>query len=166
MTAERWLPVVGFESRYAVSSHGRVWSWFRGGRHLKLCENGSGYHSVALGHGNSRCVHRLVLKAFVGPPPAGYMGCHNDGVSTNNRVDNLRWDTRKSNAEDRVRHGGYPCGVQHRDAKLTEADVVDICRRLDLGESQRAIGKDYPVCHTTIGDIKTGKRWSRFTGRG
>lgn len=42
-------------------------------------------------------VHRLVLMAFVGPPPAGYVCDHKDGSPSNNRLDNLEWVTHKEN---------------------------------------------------------------------
>ena len=50
-------------------------------------------------------MHRLVLGAFAGPPPEGMEGCHEDNDKTNNRLDNLRWDTRPGNHSDKARHG-------------------------------------------------------------
>lgn len=50
-------------------------------------------------------IHRLVLAAFVGAPPEGLIGCHNDGNKLNNHVSNLRWDTYSSNMLDAVKHG-------------------------------------------------------------
>lgn len=50
-------------------------------------------------------MHRLVLEAFVGPCPIGMEACHNDGDTSNNQVDNLRWDTRSSNHMDKEKHG-------------------------------------------------------------
>jgi hypothetical protein len=73
-----------------------------------------------------RTVHQLVLEAFVGPKPEGFECCHADDDPTNNRLENLRWDTQCANAADRIRNGGYPRGTRHRDAVLTEASVRDI----------------------------------------
>ncbi|QOV97160.1 HNH endonuclease [Rhodococcus pyridinivorans] len=53
----------------------------------------------------NRKVHRLVLEAFTGPCPDGMVGCHNDGDTTNNRLDNLRWDTPGANNRDKRTHG-------------------------------------------------------------
>lgn len=50
-------------------------------------------------------VHRLVLEAFVGPRPEGMFGCHNNGDPSDNRLENLRWDTPKNNSADMIRHG-------------------------------------------------------------
>ena len=50
-------------------------------------------------------VHRVVLEAFVGPCPEGHEACHNNGNPSDNRLENLRWDTKSANALDRVRDG-------------------------------------------------------------
>ena len=55
----------------------------------------------------SRYVHHLVLEAFVGLRPQGTEACHSDGDATNNRLDNLRWDTSESNKADAIRLGQF-----------------------------------------------------------
>lgn len=120
--AERWLPVIGYEGCYEVSDYGRVRSLGRrvnsptGGRTLRarllvpMLDTG-GYPRVSLNLQGSVTidrVHRLVLKAFVGPPPAGLWGCHYDGNPGNNRLSNLRWDSPSSNVADAKRHGTLP----------------------------------------------------------
>ena len=52
-------------------------------------------------------IHALVLTAFVGPRPEGMDGCHNNGDHTDNRLSNLRWDTKSENMLDAVRHGTH-----------------------------------------------------------
>jgi hypothetical protein len=110
---ETWMPVHGFEGLYEVSDLGNVRSFARGwdGRPLRSSPNGRGYMSVNFWKGNratSHRVHRLVLEAFVGLPPDGMEGCHNDGNKRNNQLSNLRWDTRSANARDKGRHGNDP----------------------------------------------------------
>ena len=119
---ENWKPVVGFEGAYEVSDRGRVFSlprrtrhWrggtvARGGKMLALAVGEAGYPLVSLGRDgriSQHLVHRLVLEAFVGPCPKGMECCHEDGVRTNNRLSNLRWDTRKANHADAIRHGTH-----------------------------------------------------------
>lgn len=121
--SERWLPVVGSDGFYEVSDQGRVRSVPRlitkrdgrtqpvPGRILKLGFDTYGYPIITVrgnGRKSTRTVHQLVLIAFVGPKPEGMECCHNDGNRTNNRLSNLRWDTKKSNALDAVRHGTRP----------------------------------------------------------
>jgi len=45
-------------------------------------------------------VHRLVLEAFVGPCPHGCEACHRNNDPSDNRIENLRWDTKQSNLAD------------------------------------------------------------------
>lgn len=121
---ERWLPVVGFEGMYEVNNRGQVRSLdrvvstthgpsHRRGKLLKqsLCRpNQNGRWTVWLsrdGKDYAKRVHVLMLEAFVGPRPEGYLGCHNDGNRDNNTLANLRWDTASSNGFDRVRHGNH-----------------------------------------------------------
>lgn len=119
---ETWKAIPEWEGYYEVSDHGRVRSVGRSlprinGRPLNLRSkilkgslNQNGYVIVALNRDNrkvGRGVHRLVLLAFVGPAPAGTEACHFDGNPANNRIDNLRWDTRSGNTYDRVRHGTH-----------------------------------------------------------
>lgn len=70
-------------------------------------------------------IHRLVLLAFVGPCPPGCECLHHDGNRSNNRLPNLRWGTKKENAEDMERHGRRPRGSRHGIAKLNESKVAE-----------------------------------------
>lgn len=55
----------------------------------------------------TRYVHQLVLEAFVGPRPEGMEACHWNDVCTDNRLENLRWDTTSANRHDQVRNGRH-----------------------------------------------------------
>jgi hypothetical protein len=62
--------------------------------------------SVVLGkQKGSATVHSLVMLAFVGPRPDGLEVCHNNGVASDNRLSNLRYDTRSENNVDSSKHG-------------------------------------------------------------
>jgi hypothetical protein len=71
-------------------------------------------------------VHLLVLEAFVGPRPPGLEGCHANDIKADNRLVNLRWDTRKSNTRDKVRNDRIARGERNAWAKLTEAKIREI----------------------------------------
>lgn len=63
---------------------------------VRLCKKGVKYATT---------VHRLVLETFVGLCPDSMEACHNNGIRDDNRLGNLRWDTRKNNQRDRIKHG-------------------------------------------------------------
>lgn len=118
MNNEQWKPIPGYEGIYEVSAQGRVRSIDRldargrriRGRVLKPETNRYGHLQVGLWSGGEKCkayVHRLALLAFIGPPPEGMEGCHNDGNPSDNRLENLRWDTRSANMLDKVLHGTH-----------------------------------------------------------
>ena len=122
MSIEEWRPVPGHPG-YEVSSRGRVRSLDRvmevgsrwgktvllplKGRMLRQATRPSGHRTLGLTGGQTRDVHALVLEAFVGPRPDGMEACHNNGDPADNRLENLRWDTRRENALDRIRHGTH-----------------------------------------------------------
>ncbi|MGC5027075.1 NUMOD4 motif-containing HNH endonuclease [Tsukamurella sp. DT100] len=115
---EVWLPVVGYEGYYEVSTEGRVRSVDRvivtrdgtsrrqRGVELQGKAARSGYIYVTLSSGDAvyAAVHRLVLEAFVGPCPEGMEACHFNDSASDNRLENLRWDTHDRNVADRVRN--------------------------------------------------------------
>lgn len=131
MNIEEWRAALRFEGAYEVSNLGRVRSLDRSFTYQKVDQYSgriitvtkrvrgqllrpgtmkSGHQFVVLGRGNGFCVHTLVLSAFVGACPDGLECCHNDGNPANNHVNNLRWDTRKSNVHDMIRHGTMKFG--------------------------------------------------------
>lgn len=119
-TTEQWRDVPGWEGIYEVSDHGRVRSLDRQkeyrdgriysypGRILKLRVNQKGYLRAGLYDGSKAkdwYIHRLVMRAFVGPCPEGMQVCHDDGDKTNNRLDNLRYGSQSDNEYDKQKHG-------------------------------------------------------------
>lgn len=62
--------------------------------------------------GKHHYVHQLVLLAFVGPCPDGMEVCHNNGNSHDNRLINLRYDTRSANTLDKVTHGTHTNAIK------------------------------------------------------
>ena len=109
---EIWKDLPGQEGRYQVSNMGSVRSIDRPvrvvchgvdtvriakGKLLRPGRNNSGHVTVAIGRGNSRPVHQLVLEVFVGPRPAGCEVLHLNHTPADNRLENLRYGTRSEN---------------------------------------------------------------------
>lgn len=105
-------------------------------------------------------VHRLVLLAFVGPCPEGMEACHNNGDRRDNRLENLRWDTRRKNIQDREKHGMTARGKRHGKSKLTEEDVVKI-RHLfgKCGYTSRTLGRMFNVSYMTVYHAVVRNTW-------
>jgi HNH endonuclease/NUMOD4 motif len=172
MSAEVWRPVVGFESRYIVSNHGRVKALERvvvrstskpytvPECFIKTPPNKYGYPECApqtKGNVRTRLVHQMVLEAFVGPAKPGQVCRHLDGNPGNSRLDNLAWGTMAENSQDTIRHGRVKRGEDVHSAKLTEAQVTAI--RAD-SRPQQSIARDYGVTQAHVSRIKSGERWA------
>ena len=113
-TPEQWKSIPGYVGSYEASNLGNIRSLdrpTRKGRVLKQAETPSGYRVVSLcQNGKTRQwrVHQLVLMAFVGPPPEGHVGCHENDIPHDNRLENIRWDTPKGNTSDILARGRHP----------------------------------------------------------
>jgi hypothetical protein len=172
MEPEEWLSVVDWESLYEVSNRGQVRSLarqtrrgIRGGNLLTpYVRKNDGYPEVYLyveSRKTSRLVHHLVLEAFVGPCPDGLEALHGPGGKLDATPGNLSWGTRAQNmGADRVRDRQSNRGERSGLAKLTWAGACEIRQRIEAGDSQRQIARDYDVHPQTVTLIKQGKTWA------
>ena len=84
---------------YQVTDLGEVINTKTGKKLTPYIGDRSGHLRVDI-DGRKPYVHRLVAEAFIPSLKEGLEVCHNDGNPANNRVQNLRWDTRSSNVLD------------------------------------------------------------------
>lgn len=174
---EVWKPVPGYGGHYEASSLGRIRSVDRvvvkrhsggkimrqryRGRILSPCvTNELGHMVVHLGVNGRRlnvAVHRMVLLAFVGEPLPGQDACHCNGVASDSRASNLRWDTHASNNGDRALHGTYDRGEDHAMAVLMESDVKAM-RASGLGAT--AAARRFGISKSQAWRILNGQSWS------
>lgn len=150
---------------YEIDVNGVVW---KEGREIKPSVSKTGYLYVNfyLGHGKSKQgrVHRMVLETFIGDCPDGMQACHNNGIRTDNRLKNLRWDTPQGNQADRRIHNTDSQGEKHWHAKLNEKQVRVIMYCLRGGMAIKAIAKYFPcIKRKTIYNIKYGNHWKHVT---
>jgi hypothetical protein len=163
---EIWKDVLGYEDRYQVSDLGNVrsiganincsgivkgkFTSFRKGKLLRPGRMPGGHLSVALGRGNSQCVHKLVLNAFVGVAPERHECLHANGIPSDNRLSNLRWGTRSENIKDKTLHGL---------SKLKPQDIIFIKTALknNYYGLQANLARQFNVKDCTISDIKKGR---------
>ncbi len=164
---EEWLPVVGFEGIYEVSSLGRVQRIGRAarrgagrgggariGRIRKSQTVPGGYRAVQLWHNGiptNMLVHVLVARAFLGEPPPGREVNHRSGDKTNNQLANLEYLTRSENNKHAYRIGLRRPVTGHR--KLGIEGVALILTLHSRGLSQRKIAGHVGVVHSTVGRV-------------
>lgn len=121
----------------------------------------AGYAIMTSMDDGTNLVSRRLCEEVNGPPPTpkhdaahscgnGHLGC----VTKRH----LSWKTRKANLADRLVHGTDFRGSKSPNAKLTEADVIQI-RSLSGQYTQRVLAERFGVSQSLIGLIQTGKRW-------
>lgn len=168
--SEIWKDAPGWEGLYEISDLGRVKSVPRlvkcfegsktlGGNVVSAFKCSNGYMAVNLTSSGRRkqvMVHGLVLQAFCGKRPAGFDACHFNGDRADNRLANLRWDTKSGNASDKHRHGTMPIGERSPNAKLRENDIPEIRAS---GLSAARIAKNYGVSKSCIQACRALRNW-------
>lgn len=171
---EQWKPIPGYEGYYEISNTGLVRSCaryvvkgnfaasFLAGKPKPTVKGKNGYMMAQLskdGVNKTYSVHRLVLRAFIGDPPHKYEACHNNGIRDDNRLENLRWDTRVNNFKDREKHGNTAKGERNGCAKVDTETVKAI---LADTRSNRQIAKQYGLASVTVDRIKSRQSWAHI----
>lgn len=175
---EEWREIPDWEGAYEVSNLGRIRSMDRMSKNgNKVCHRKSKIRSLSpsgpggyLGclltaNGKKRTymkAHIAVLRAFVGPRPLNYDGCHNDGNTNNNRLDNLRWDSKSNNNQDKKRHGTEQKGSRIGTSKLNEVEVKEIRNKIENGKTLSELAREYQISVTTIWNIKNRTLWKHI----
>lgn len=164
--SEEWRDVPAWFGKYQVSDSGRVRSRASkagglGGvwHEMTPATQRNGYKLATFwdrGRRERWLVHALVLTAFVGPRPRGHDCCHSNGIKSDNRLENLRWATRRENHMDKRRHGTFQEGAKHGMSKLTDEAVREI---RESTESHAALARRYDVSDTTIAYVRKGRTW-------
>lgn len=144
---------VSRDTRYEVSSLGRVRSYRQGGapKLLKPGRASHGYLTVCLGRGNTVCVHVLVAEAFLLHTPSdGYEVRHKSGVKEDCSVGNLTLGTRGQNTNDNKWQGNP--------RKLSVEQVQDIKSR--DSEVASILADEHGVSVSSIYQIRAGRNHS------
>lgn len=130
---------------------------------LAAGKQSNGYLTVCLvdddGGRRMARVHRLVCEAFHGPCPPGMECSHLDDDKTNNRPENLRWETSKQNQRRRRPNGVDDRGVLNSRAALTVDDVRQVREWLADGRTTVEIAQELDVSRPVISRIKNGRRY-------
>jgi len=168
---EIWKDIPGWEGLYQASNNGRIRSKKRkssvikriyGGKIIKPVKARNGYMIVNLTGKGTRyqmLVHRAVLTAFYGIPEEGLEACHNNGDRTENKLENLRWDTRKNNHADKKKHGTHQVGEKVGNSKLTDTDIK-LIRSSEL--SAIKLGKILNVNQSCVLKARNRQTWKHL----
>ena len=191
---EIWKPI--HDGWYEVSDYGNIRRAKAGrstfiGRPVLSIPSSTGYMQVHLGGGSNRraYVHHLVIEAFLGARPDGYVINHKDGNKSNNCLLNLEYVTPKQNAIHAVneigrRKGpkmdkkplkGRPTGDSHwskkHPEKIARGDKMPHCKltpetvalaklRVADGEMQKNVALDIGISVAQMSRIIRGTRWT------
>ena len=150
---------------YYVTDDGRIWS-DRTKKYLSFQYDKDGYVKVSMRSTDNKShrysVHRLVLENF---DPVKNMELlqvnHKDGNKLNNRLENLDWVTCKENIQHAVNNNLR--AKINGSAKLVPAQVIEIYKRANNGESNVKLAKEFNMHPDQIGRIKNKKVWKDIT---
>lgn len=150
--------MIGYQSLYQVSNHGRVKS-LRKNIILKSILNSRKYCQITLSKNNNQCnysIHRLVAIHFIPNLENKPQVNHIDGNKQNNHVNNLEWCTIKEN----IQHA-YDTGLKEntRDKKYCSKKVKCIETGI-VYESTREAGRQLNISNGNISKCCNGKRKS------
>jgi len=155
---ETWKPIPGFDG-YEASDQGNVRSYRKkgGGRHeathlLKpsICSRYYGVNLRRRGVTYRRKNAVLVMRTFVGPRPDGMDVCHSNNNCLDDRLENLRYDTRIGNLRDRC--------------PLTDRQIIEMRLRRASGENIPRLAVEYGISKEWTGNICRGVSLTRVSG--
>jgi hypothetical protein len=166
---EVWKDVKDFEGLYQVSNLGnvkrlkskRVLSERLIGRSLDrygyvkrtLSKDGKNYYFTE---------HRLVGVTFIDNTENKSTINHINGVKTDNKVENLEWNTNLENKQHAISTGLTDLkGIKHPRCKLTEEQVFEI-RKIGFSQTRMSLSKKYGVSRNSILRIIKGKNWNHI----
>lgn len=167
-------PIPGYERYYSATPDGRIFSnnYRRTGKPKELAQSThpEGYRRVKawfVQRGRGTAVHRLIALTFI-PNPLGLPQVnHIDGKKGNNHYTNLEWCDNAWNQKHACMIGLHKVkqGQDHGMAKLSEEQVREILRRLEVGPYLGQgvdLAREFGVTKYCISDIKTRRSWAHL----
>lgn len=172
---ENWKPFPDYEEIYAVSDQGRIARTSTYGRNprpvwkiMKPRPKKRGYmvaHVCKDGKDKDVLMHRAVWRAFCDEIPDGMEINHKNGITSDNRLENLEVVTRSENSIHAFRVLGrknfyvVQRGSKQGGSKLTEADIPEIFKLFRSGMSYKEIASRHSVTPECIGFVIRRKQW-------
>ena len=170
MEKETWKDIPGYENKYQVSDLGRVKgldrvvktkngrTQYKKGTILKNKMGTNGYYYVCLYKNNKQktfMIHSLVALNFIGDRPYKNDICHINWNRLDNKVTNLKYDTRTENFNDMYRQG-----KKNPKGKLSVEDVLEIRKmRKEENVPYKELAIMFGVSESTIGYVVTKRSY-------
>lgn len=127
---------------------------FTGGR------TGGGYGAIYVGDGRSRGAHVVSYELSKGPVPRNMFVCHACDNPPCCNPDHLFLGFLQDNKADEISKDRHVYGERVGNHKLTENDVREIFKQLDVGVGLAELGRRFNVTRQAIYRIKNGLSWS------
>lgn len=159
------------KERFKISNFGRILNC-KGEKEVLVKQYYiNGYQNLPLkqksGKATSRYVHKLVAEHFL-EKNDGVFVIHLNYDKTNNRVENLKWATKKEKEEHQFSNPIYKDVKRKRTyAKLNEAKVRIIKRKIsdpNRKTRMKMIAKQFGISEMQLYRIKSGENWGAVTG--
>lgn len=106
-----------------------------------------------------RCVHQLVLLAFVGPCPDGCESRHGGSDVSDNRLSNLCYGTKGENSADKHAQGTAPVGVKSGTAVADEAMASRVRQLKASGLTYKQVMNETGLKFGTVRAIVERRTW-------
>lgn len=173
---ETWKEIVfddgiAENEKFKISNYGRIINC-KGEKEFLVTESFiNGYQNLPLkqkknGKSTSRYVHKLVAEHFLEKNDGIYV-IHLNYDKTDNRVENLKWATKREKELHQFNNPKWEAIVKKRSkniGKLNEGKVKIIKRQLRNNRTRiKMIAKRFGVSDTQILRIKKGENWSSVT---
>jgi hypothetical protein len=131
------------------------WDW--GGYFDK---NGYGlFHS---GHSRQTRAHRFSWELYNGKIPQGLNVLHRCDNPKCSNPEHLFLGTTQDNAIDMAQKGRSTLGEKNPNSKLSDDDVREIRKRLEMGVTQTRVANDFSMSYNAIRRIKLGQSWKHI----
>jgi hypothetical protein len=165
---KRFVPLPGYNGHYEIARDGTVrathsYNWRVGDRIVAPWHDKDGYLNVTIYRSNRKQnlkLHRLLLMAFVGPPPAGRpLAAHKNDRNSDNRISNLVWASARENSAMAEANGKNLKGEARYNAILTAAIVREIRIRLSRGDRGSEVAAALGLSRQCVSSVKLKHIW-------
>ena len=173
---EEWKEIIfddgiAEHEKFKISNYGRVLNCKGEEEVLVKVSYINGYQNLPLkqkrnGKQTSRYVHKLVAQHFLEQNDGIYV-IHLNYDKTDNRVENLKWATKKEKENHQFSNPNFkPKTGQRHYSKLTETQVKLIKRKINDPNRRtrlKMIAKQFGISEMQLYRIKTGENWGSVT---